>query len=81
MTEVGYEWTANDMSNLVTISAAAAASVLLVLFKSRCSSISLCWGLWTCSRVLKDTDETEDDDEDDEAPREEELSPPVRVGP
>ena len=64
MTEAGYEWTANDMSNLVTISAAAAASVLLVLFKSRCSSISLCWGLWTCSRVLRDTAAAEDDDED-----------------
>ena len=45
-------WTANDWSNIVTISSAALASVLLVLFKSRCSRISLCWGLWSCDRVV-----------------------------
>eukprot|EP01047_Picozoa_sp_COSAG01_P118358 COSAG01_NODE_47037_length_394_cov_1.050847_2_plen_37_part_01 len=36
---MGYQWTANDWSNIVTISAAALASVLLVLFKSRCTQI------------------------------------------
>ena len=53
-----YTWSANDYSNLVTICSAAAASTLLVVFRSRCSNISLCWGLWSCARVVKeDSDE------------------------
>jgi len=53
-----YKWTANDWSNLITISASAIASVLLVVFKSRCSKISLCFGLLSCDRkVMEDEDE------------------------
>jgi hypothetical protein len=54
-----YQWTANDWSNIVTISSAALASVLLVLFKSRCSKISLCWGLWSCDRVVQEESDSE----------------------
>ena len=54
-----YQWTANDWSNIVTISSAALASVLLVLFKSRCSRISMCWGLWSCDRVVQEESDTE----------------------
>lgn len=50
-------WTPNDYSNFITISAAAIGSTLLVLFKSRCSKISLCFGLWSCDREVKDDDE------------------------
>ena len=49
-----YLWTANDWSNIITISSAALASVLLVLFKSRCSTISMCWCLWSCTRAVQD---------------------------
>ena len=54
-------WTANDYSNFVTICAAAVGSTLLVVFKSRCVKISVCFGLWSCDR------EVQDDDDDDEA--------------
>ncbi len=54
-----YRWTANDWSNIITISASAIASVLLVLFKSRCSKISLCFGLLSCDRkVMEEDDES-----------------------
>ena len=56
-----YVWNANDWSNLITISASAIASVLLVVFKSRCTTINLCFGLLSCNRKPKD-DEEEDDD-------------------
>ena len=73
MSEAGdsYMWTANDWSNIVTISSAALASVLLVLFKSRCSKISLCWGLWSCDRVVKDDSDNEQDQDgqDGQEPR------------
>ena len=58
-------WTPNDYSNFVTISAAAIGSTLLVIFKSRCKNISLCFGLVNCIREVQDeTDEEEDKDKD-----------------
>ena len=36
-------WTPNDYSNFITISAAAIGSTLLVIFKSRCKKITICW--------------------------------------
>ena len=52
-----YVWNANDWSNLITISASAIASVLLVVFKSRCKKINLCCGLLNCDREVKDDDD------------------------
>ena len=54
-------WSANDYSNFVTICAAAVGSTLLVVFKSRCVKISLCFGLWSCDREVQDAS---DDDEE-----------------
>ena len=56
-------WTPNDYSNFITICAAAIGSTLLVLFKSRCSKITFCWGLYSCDREVA-TDSEEDDSED-----------------
>ena len=56
---MGYEWNAGDISNIVTISAAALASV----FKSRCSEISVFCGLFKCNRVVPP-----EEDEDPPAP-------------
>ena len=62
---ISEDWNANDYSNIITISSAAIASVLLVIFKSKCSDISVCWGLFKCIRKV----ELEaDDDETPEAP-------------
>ena len=44
------EWNANDYANIITISAAAISSVLLVIFKSRCKTIDICWGGINCIR-------------------------------
>tara|TARA_R110000824_G_scaffold13652_1_gene59144 strand:- start:1473 stop:1784 length:312 start_codon:yes stop_codon:yes gene_type:complete len=51
------EWSPNDWSNILTVGAAALCSLLMVLFKSRCSRISLCWGIFSCNRVVKDDDD------------------------
>jgi hypothetical protein len=56
------EWGSNDYSNLITITASAIASVLLVVFKSRCKKISICYGLLSCDRVVQS--ESEDDEEE-----------------
>ncbi len=56
-----YEWNAGDYSNLITISASAIASVLLVVFKSRCKKISICYGLLQCDRkVMSDSEDEEE---------------------
>tara|TARA_R100000734_G_C3271283_1_gene67169 strand:+ start:240 stop:500 length:261 start_codon:yes stop_codon:yes gene_type:complete len=55
-----YQWNANDYSNIITIGASALASVLLVLFKSRCTKISICFGLLSCNRKPQEEDEDED---------------------
>ena len=56
-----YVWNANDWSNLITISASAIASVLLVVFKSRCTTINLCFGLLSCNRKPKEESEEEEE--------------------
>ena len=61
-------WTPNDYSNIITIGAAAIGSVLLIVFKSRCTNITLCCGLWSCDRVAPpDEDETAETAETAEA--------------
>ena len=55
-----YVWNANDYSNIITIGASALASVLLVIFKSRCRTINLCCGLIGCNRDVMTESEEED---------------------
>jgi len=74
----GYIWNANDYSNIITIGASALASVLLVIFKSRCKTINLCCGLLSCNREVKD------DESEEEQPNEnnnEPIVPPIQQPP
>ena len=60
-------WTPNDYSNIITIGAAAIGSVLLIVFKSRCTNITLCCGLWSCDRVAPPASAAEEDETADTA--------------
>jgi len=60
MSESDGTWNATEVSNIITIGSAAIGSVLLILFKSRCSNISFCFGLLSCNRKVKDDDEDEE---------------------
>ena len=62
MSSTTYEWNANDFSNIITISSAAVASVLLVIFKSRCKTINFCCGLINCVRDVKNESDEEEND-------------------
>ena len=42
----------NDLANLMTVGGAALCSLLMVVFKSRCTQISVLWGLWKCDRTM-----------------------------
>ena len=64
---ISEDWTSNDYANIITISAAAISSVLLVIFKSRCKTIDICCGLINCLRDPKeDTDEDDNDNNNNE---------------
>ncbi len=67
------EWTPNDYSNIATVGAAAFCSVLMVVFKSRCSNISICFGLLSCKRNVPDGD---DSDEEQPAVNNQDQPPP-----
>ena len=60
---ISEDWSSNDYANIITISAAAISSVLLVIFKSRCKTIDICCGLINC---LRDPKEDTDEDNNDE---------------
>ena len=48
----------NDLANLLTDGPAAVGSILFICFKSKCTKISLCFGLWSCDRnVINGSDE------------------------
>ena len=68
--------TANDLGTLITLSAAAAGSIIVILVNcitnSRCSDISIAWGCFHCIRTVPPVEEAEDGDVDEEA-----LVPPA----
>ena len=58
----------NDLANLMTVGGAALCSLLMVIFKSRCTQISILWGLWKCDRTVSN------DETDEEAPKAEDSN-------
>ena len=71
-------WTPNDYSNFITISAAAIGSTLLVIFKSRCKNITLCWGLIGCIReVQSESDEEEEAEQPQQPPQPPQPQEPI----
>ena len=60
---ISEDWSSIDYANIITISAAAISSVLLVIFKSRCKTIDICCGLINCLRDPKDDTDEDNNDE------------------
>ena len=54
-------WTPNDYSNIITIGSAAIGSVMLIVFKSRCTKINLCCGFLSCDRTPQEKEEEEEE--------------------
>ena len=55
--------TANDLGTLITLSAAAAGSIIVILVNcisnSRCSDISIAWGCFHCIRQVPEAEDVE----------------------
>ena len=60
-------YTIDQMAGALALTLGSVGGLCLILFKSRCERISVCWGLWSCNRkVSEDVIDTEKNIEQDE---------------
>ena len=64
MGELG-NFTIDQMAGSLALLLGSIGGLCLILFKSRCTQISICWGLWSCNRQVLDEEEGDVKKEDD----------------
>ena len=64
MGELG-NFTIDQMAGSLALLLGSIGGLCLILFKSRCTQISICWGLWSCNRQVLDEEEGDKKKEDD----------------
>ena len=57
------DYNINEVAGAVSLFLGGLGGLLLIIFKSRCSTISCCWGLYSCIREIPDNGS------DEEAPK------------
>ena len=76
----------NEIAGSIALIMGSLGGLCLIIFKSRCSSVSLCWGFWSCNRVVKDDDPATDADIDPpivppiDPPIAPPIAPPIDLG-
>ena len=68
------DFTIDQLGGTLALVLGSVGGLCLILFKSRCERISICWGLWSCNRKVQDDTSEEDDKKRDV---EEQIIPPV----
>ena len=68
------DFTIDQLGGTLALVLGSLGGLCLILFKSRCERISICWGLWSCNRKVQD-DTSEDDEKKKDV--EEPIIPPV----
>jgi len=68
------DFTIDQLGGTLALVLGSVGGLCLILFKSRCERISICWGLWSCNRKVQD-DTSEDDEKKKDI--EEAIVPPV----
>jgi hypothetical protein len=48
------DYTIDQMAGALALTLGSVGGLCLILFKSRCERISVCWGLWSCNRKVSD---------------------------
>ena len=46
------DFTIDQVAGSVALILGSVGGLCLIMFKSRCERISLCWGLWSCDRKV-----------------------------
>ena len=58
------DFTIDQVAGSVALILGSVGGLCLIMFKSRCEKISLCWGLWSCDRkVVEEEPEPEPEPE------------------
>ena len=53
-------YTIDQVAGALALTLGSVGGLCLILFKSRCENISICWGAWSCSRKVSEEDKTEE---------------------
>ena len=51
-------YTIDQMAGALALTLGSVGGLCLILFKSRCEKISICWGFWSCNRKVADEEDT-----------------------
>ena len=60
------DFTIDQAAGSLALVLGSIGGLCLILFKSRCETISICYGLWSCSRKVQDEDKPEEDKKEEE---------------
>ena len=50
-------YTIDQMAGALALTLGSVGGLCLILFKSRCERISICWGFWSCNRKVVDEED------------------------
>ena len=58
-------YTIDQVAGALALTLGSVGGLCLILFKSRCLRISICWGLWSCDRQVSEEGEEEEKKEEE----------------
>ena len=70
-------YTIDQMAGALALTLGSIGGLCLILFKSRCETITLCWGFWKCNRKVS---EEPKEDPKGITKEGEPLNPPAELG-
>ena len=50
------DYSLDQVAGALALTLGSLGGLCLILFKSRCETISICWGAWKCSRKVSEDD-------------------------
>ena len=58
----------NEIAGASSLVIGSLGGLLLIVFKSRCTNIKCCFGLWSCARAVPPENNSDDDDDNNPKP-------------
>ena len=71
------DYSLDQVAGALALTLGSLGGLCLILFKSRCETISICWGAWKCSRKVSEDDGGVAEQEPVVEPVTEPVIPPV----
>ena len=75
------DYNINEVAGALSLAIGSLGGLCLILFKSRCKTISICYGLWKCNREVLDEDETKDKKDKDKKDKEKDIENVINQSP